>query len=127
MMNKRKNYSTKRNAVLNAICSTDCHPSAKWVYNKIKDQYPDISLGTVYRNIALFKEEGVVNSVATVNGEERIDGRTEPHAHFICTECGSIYDIFNQQLTAVDSILCDEGFEVESKSITYYGKCNKCS
>lgn len=126
-MSKRKNFSTKRMAILNAICSTDCHPSAKWVYNNLKEKYPDLSLGTVYRNISLFKEEGVVNAVANVNGEERIDGITEPHSHFICTKCGSIYDILNQELTALDSVLTDEGFHIESKSITYYGKCNKCS
>ncbi|MGN1467393.1 MAG: transcriptional repressor [Ruminococcus sp.] len=126
-MSKRKNFSTKRMAILNTICSTDCHPSAKWVYNNLKEKYPDLSLGTVYRNISLFKEEGVVNAVANVNGEERIDGITEPHSHFICTKCGSIYDIFNQELTALDSVLTDEGFHIESKSITYYGKCNKCS
>ncbi len=126
-MSKRKNFSTKRMAILNTICSTDCHPSAKWVYNNLKEKYPDLSLGTVYRNISLFKEEGVVNAVANVNGEERIDGITEPHSHFICTKCGSIYDILNQELTALDSVLTDEGFHIESKSITYYGKCNKCS
>lgn len=126
-MYKRKNYSSKRIAILNTIRSTNCHPSAKWVYNQLKEQYPDLSLGTVYRNIALFKDEGLINSVATVNGEERIDGITAPHAHFVCTKCGNVYDIFNQQLTALDDVLCGEGFEIESKSITYYGKCNKCS
>lgn len=126
-MNKRKNYSSKRIAILNTICNTTCHPSAKWVYSQLKDQYPDLSLGTVYRNIALFKEEGDIISVANVNGEERIDGNTNPHAHFVCTKCNCVYDIFNQELTALDNVLGDEGFEIESKSITYYGKCNKCS
>lgn len=126
-MSKRRNYSNKRLAIYNAICSTDCHPSAKWVYTQLKDEYPDLSLGTVYRNISLFKEEGTVISVANINGEERIDGNTSPHAHFVCSGCGRVYDIFNQELTAVDNVLCEEGFQIESKNITFYGKCNKCS
>ena len=126
-MNKRKNFSNKRNAILNTICSTTCHPSAKWVYNELKDDYPDLSLGTVYRNISMFKKEGTIISVANVNGEERIDGNVTPHAHFTCNECGNIYDIFNEELTAVDNVLCGEGFHIDGKSITYYGKCNKCS
>ena len=126
-MNKRQNYSNKRLAIYSTICNTTCHPSAKWVYSQLKDEYPDLSLGTVYRNIALFKEQGTVITVANVNGEERIDGNTSPHAHFVCTECGRVYDIFNDKLTAIDTELGDEGFTIESKSITFYGKCNHCS
>lgn len=86
-----------------------------------------MSLGTVYRNISLFKEQGLVKYVATVDGEERIDGRTDPHAHFVCSKCGSIYDIEDTELTAAETSLAGEGFIVESKSVTYYGVCAKCN
>ena len=56
-MEKRQNYSRKREAILSAICSTDIHPTADWIYQKLKPIYPDLSLGTVYRNIARFKED----------------------------------------------------------------------
>ena len=126
-MSNRLNFSSKRLAILNTIKDADCHPGAKWVYNKLKVRYPDLSLGTVYRNIALFKEEGIIVSVGNVNGEERFDGTLSPHAHFICSECNTIYDLFNRELTAMDDILNKQGFTVEGKSVTYYGKCNKCS
>ena len=69
-----KNFSKKRQLILDAIKSTNNHPSAKWVYESLKEEIPDLSLGTVYRNIALFKEEGLIVTVANLDGEERIDG-----------------------------------------------------
>lgn len=69
----------------------------------------------------------MVKYVATVDGEERIDGRTDPHAHFVCSRCGKIYDLEDTELTAADISLAGEGFVVESKSVTYYGVCADCS
>lgn len=71
-MEKRQNYSRKREAILSAICSTDIHPTADWIYQKLKPIYPDLSLGTVYRNIARFKEDGLIISVGVVEGQERL-------------------------------------------------------
>ena len=90
-MEKRQNYSRKREAILSAICSTDIHPTADWIYQKLKPIYPDLSLGTVYRNIARFKEDGLIISVGVVEGQERLDGTTAPHAHFICSKCGCVW------------------------------------
>lgn len=123
---KKQNFSSQRQAIYNAICNTKSHPSAKWVYNELKPSYPNLSLGTVYRNIALFKEQGMVISVATVNGEERIDGDLTPHAHYICGKCGKIYDIFDQQITTLAQSLIDEGFDVDSYSVNFFGNCNHC-
>ena len=53
-------YSKKREAILNAIRSTDTHPSADWVYEKLRGSFPDISLGTIYRNLAAFKNAGLI-------------------------------------------------------------------
>lgn len=124
---KRENFSCKRNAILEAIASTTEHPSAKMVYEKLKNDYPDLSLGTVYRNISLFKNKGLVSAVANVNGEERIDGNVNPHGHFVCSCCGNVYDVFNENLTADNTYLEKEGFVIESQFTTFYGKCNKCS
>lgn len=123
---KRQNFSSKRSAIINAIQSTDTHPSAAWVYETLKDEYPNLSLGTVYRNIALFKEQGIVVSVANVDGEERIDGNTMPHAHFVCKQCKNVYDIFNTSLSGVDKELSESGYNVDAVSLTFYGTCADC-
>lgn len=77
--------SRKRDAILACVRATTCHPSAEWVYQRLKPTIPDLSLGTVYRNLSMFKDEGLVISVGTVGGLERFDGNTKPHTHFVCT------------------------------------------
>lgn len=124
---KRQNFSSQRQAIYKAICSTKTHPSAKWVYENLKKSYPNLSLGTVYRNVALFKERGQIISVTNINGEERIDGNITPHSHFVCKNCGCIYDIFDDSIANINCPLSDEGFKVESSSVNFYGICNNCN
>lgn len=121
-----QNFSRKRQMILDTINSTDTHPSAKWVYDTLKEQLPDLSLGTVYRNISLFKEQGLIITVANVDGEERIDGDTSAHAHFVCKDCGSVYDVpKNDNSPALDTCPI-EGFQTDTAVLTYYGRCNCC-
>ena len=68
-MAQKQNYSHKREAILNIMRGTKSHPTAEWVYQQLKPQYPDLSLGTVYRNISRFKEEGQLITVGVVGGQ----------------------------------------------------------
>ncbi len=119
-----KNFSKKRQLILDTIKSTDTHPGARWVYETLKEEIPDLSLGTVYRNIALFKDEGLVVTVTNLDGEERIDGDTSEHAHFVCRECKRVYDIYDKNVTALSCPL--ENFETEHLALTYFGRCSAC-
>ena len=92
-MERTNKHFRKRDAILNCVRSTDAHPSADWVFEHVKEQVPDISLATVYRNLALFKDQGLITSLGTVKGVERFDGNTDPHVHFICTQCGAVMDL----------------------------------
>lgn len=125
---KRQNFSRKREAILQAICSTDIHPTAEWVYQKLKPEYPDLSLGTVYRNIARFKEEGLVVSVGVVNGQERLDGNVNPHTHFVCIDCGAVLDLETECLPqGIDAEIAREfELEVRTHELVFRGKCSKC-
>lgn len=127
-MVKRQNFSRKREAILQAICSTTSHPTAEWVYQKLKPDYPDLSLGTVYRNIARFKEEGAVISVGIVAGQERLDGTVVPHNHFVCEACGAVIDLAESILPdSIDrDVAKNYGVEVQSHNLTFYGKCSDC-
>ena len=118
----------KRNAILACVKCTDTHPSADWVYAQLKPEYPDISLGTVYRNLALFKQQGLIASLGTVSGVERFDGNTNPHVHFICLSCDSIVDLPQM---AVPQTLSREaadqtGASIASCNLSFTGVCNRC-
>lgn len=122
-----RRHSKKRDAILDVIRSTTSHPSAEWVYAQLRPAYPDISLGTVYRNIALFRQEGVIRTVGVVSGIERYDGNTTSHPHFICKNCGSVIDV--EGALPPDNVELSEkyGFLVDSSEITYYGTCADCN
>ena len=121
-------HSKKRDAILNVIRSTDCHPSAEWIYNQVKPVHPDISLGTVYRNLSLFEQNGDIITVATVDGQKRYDATTKPHTHFICECCGEVIDIETSDTDRdlYEKISSEHGFTVRSHNLTFYGLCVKC-
>lgn len=127
-MERATRYSRKREAILSAIRGTDVHPSAEWVYQTLKPTHPDLSLGTVYRNLALFQQQGVIQSVGVVNGQERFDGVTAPHSHFVCRCCGAVMDLHRTELDpALDRAVGEEyGLSVERHELTFYGQCQSC-
>ena len=92
-MEKVTKQFKKRNAILTCLQQTDTHPSAEMVHEMLHEEHPDISLATIYRNLAKFKAEGTIMSVATVKGVERFDANTKPHVHFICTDCDAVIDL----------------------------------
>ena len=119
----------KRDAILTYLRNTKTHPSAEMVYADLKQQIPDLSLGTVYRNLNLFKENGLAITVGTVKGVERFDGNVAPHVHFICLDCGAVLDLpqmeVPQQLMscATDQI----GGTVAQCQMTFTGQCRNCT
>ena len=133
MKMKTHNYSRKRQAICELLMSTREHPSAQWLYNELKPEYPDLSLGTVYRNLKFLESSGVIRSVAVVDGIERYDGITEDHAHFVCNCCGRILDIpiphdfdsIHSGLFESDKRLAGVG-KIEFTKIIYYGNCDEC-
>ena len=128
MEQTQKNFR-KRNAILDCLRQTDLHPSAEWIFTQLKPDYPDLSLGTVYRNLALFRKQGLVVSIGTVSGVERFDGNTEPHVHFVCTGCGRVQDLHRMQ---IPQELCSTAGElsggcVTGCQLTFTGQCSDCT
>ena len=97
-MEQTSKHFRKRDAILTCVRATDVHPSADWVYARLKPEFPDISLGTVYRNLNRFRAESKVCCVATVRGTERFDANTTPHVHFICSHCDAVIDLKEMQV-----------------------------
>ena len=127
-MEKTIRHSKKRDAILAAIRSTDCHPSAEWVYQTLKPTHPDLSLGTVYRNLTFFREQGDIQSVGVVQGQERFDGTTTPHSHFVCSCCGSVSDLHRiaPRTDLENAVRREYGVQVDRHELTFYGLCAAC-
>ena len=119
----------KRNAILAYLRETKEHPSAEMVFNHLKPEIPDLSLGTVYRNLAMFKERGEIISLGAVNGVERFDGNTEPHVHFICTQCGAVQDLpeisVPEELNS--AVARSSGGRVDNCQLSFTGICGECA
>jgi Fur family peroxide stress response transcriptional regulator len=131
-----RKHSKKRDAILRVVRSTDAHPGAQWVYDQLKSDIPGLSLATVYRNINLFRQEKAVVSVGVVNGEERFDGRVDPHPHFVCGCCGRVMDYDAPELTAEFSRVLEnlkdlthtqEGFVIDYRKTVFNGLCPECA
>ncbi len=118
----------KRNAILAYLRASKAHPSAENIFTDLKAQIPDLSMGTVYRNLNLFKQQGLAVSVATVNGVERFDGCTEPHVHFICSDCGSVFDLHEVHTpeSLKSAAAACAGGSIDSCQLSFTGKCRSC-
>ena len=119
----------KRNAILACLQGTTSHPSAEMVYEILQKEHPDISLATVYRNLARFKSQGLVSSVATVRGVERFDAMTHPHVHFICCSCDAVMDLPRMEIPESLTMEAEEvsGCHVQDCRLTFTGLCDKCA
>ena len=120
-----KNFSRQREEIIRVLRSTDTHPTAAWVYSKVKEAIPNISLGTVYRNLAALSVSGEILSLSVGDGFEHFDGNAAPHAHLHCRSCGKIFDATVHGDPLAD-IARANGFEPETSIYIEYGVCEKC-
>ena len=123
-----KKHFRKRDAILTCLRQTTVHPSAEWIFTQLKPDIPDLSMGTVYRNLTLFKEQGVIASVGTVKGVERFDGNTDPHVHFFCTQCGAVVDLTGLAVPEElnKAAATETGGQVGTCQLTFTGICMEC-
>ena len=119
----------KRNAILTCLQNSRSHPSAEMVYEMLQQEYPDISLATVYRNLARFRNQGLISCVATVRGVERFDAVTEPHVHFICRNCDAVLDLPRMEIPQSLRVEAEKtsGCHVQDCHLTFTGLCGKCT
>ncbi len=125
---KNVRQSKKRDAMLALLRHADHHPSADRVYLELKSQYPDLSLATVYRNLNHLCGQGLIRRVGPVNGQERYDGVTAPHSHFICNRCGAIVDLpeHSPGQDWLDGAGVQYGFQAEGCELIVRGVCRDC-
>lgn len=121
-------YSYQREVIFNILKNTTSHPTADWVFAKAREQIPNISLGTVYRNLSGLCENGKVISFTTNNGEScHYDARVEPHAHFCCEGCGKVIDCFINDGIVEEQAKELLGCSITRREVILYGNCAECS
>ena len=126
-------YSKQKETLLRVLCSTDCHPDADWIYEQVRKELPNISLGTVYRNLAKMSQDGTILKLNMNDGRDHFDGNTARHHHMICRECGAIIDIFTDRdeeqsfISYINSYAQNHtSAMVETHYVTFTGVCEKC-
>ena len=120
-------FSRQREAIKNNIAYRKDHPTADMVFSDIRKIFPNISLGTVYRNLALLCDQGELQKINTSDGLQHFDHDVSQHDHFVCKGCGCVMDM--QLIDAFDlKEYVSRHFDgtIDSCQIIFYGYCREC-
>lgn len=124
---KPSRYSRQRARLLEILKSTDIHPTAGWLYDLLKSEFPNLSLGTVYRNLGILIEQGLVKKIDSGSTFDRYEAKTTPHYHLICQICDRIVDIEEIFLPEIDdTVRRMTDFDIRGHRIDFYGICTEC-
>ncbi len=118
----------QRLAIYSYLCSTKEHPSAETIYSNLKEDYPNMSLATVYKTVASLKSAGLVLELNVGEDSFRYDACTAPHAHVVCTKCHKVTDYMGNPLSdkASDFVEKETGYDIESAQVYFFGLCDAC-
>jgi len=115
--------TVQRKEILEVLKNTRSHPTAEWIYGEVRKIRPDISLGTVYRNLKVLRNQGKVLELHD-GSKARYDGTVKPHTHFICEKCREITDLpLSGNFPSWD---CLKNHRINSVHVLFYGRCPEC-
>ena len=127
MIKHKYKRSRQREEILNILRNTDTHPTASWIYDELKKEFNNLSMGTVYRNVNILIDQNLVTKIESGSSFDRFDGKVEPHYHFICQECDSVYDM---PVPVIDELNVQanssSSHEIKEHRINFYGTCESC-
>lgn len=118
----------QRILILKILRSTKSHPTADWIYQEARKEMPNISLGTVYRNLRILAEAGEIIEMEYGSRYSRYDGNTDNHYHFKCRKCEKTYDVDVDLEKNLDKLVEDSlGAVIEEHRLEFYGVCKDCN
>jgi Fur family peroxide stress response transcriptional regulator len=124
-MNRRE--TRQREAVLNVLRNTDTHPTADWIYDEVRKIMPNISKGTVYRNLKILQEMREITELNLSGTMSRYEGRQANHYHFRCEKCGRVFDLDEPVNCELDKKVAQKtGFRVLYHQLEFRGLCRDC-
>lgn len=120
-------YSKQRDLILDYIVNSSEHPTAEMVYKHVKKTIPNISLGTVYRNLKVLCENNMIRKIVDVNKIDRFDNVKNNHCHLQCLKCHKLIDI-DEHLSNEASALIQTTtkHDIVSHQMMFIGICNDC-
>jgi Fur family peroxide stress response transcriptional regulator len=118
----------QRQYLLDLLQSTQSHPNAFWLFDRMKPVFPHLSLSTVYRNLGVLEQQGQIQRITCSNDYDRYDANTNMHAHFYCRKCSRVYDIDTDRIEkkVLESVE-NCAHSLEGCHVTFYGICDKCT
>ena len=124
----KRNHSKQREAILDFLATRKDHPTADVVYTNVRKQLPNISLGTVYRNLTLLSDNGEILRLRVGDGTDHFDADISPHYHFICKNCGCVLDLEMDNIDKINEIAAKNfNGEIEGHCTYFYGLCSNCT
>lgn len=121
-------HSKQREMIKDFLMSRHDHPTADVVYMNVRQQNPNISLGTVYRNLTLLADIGEIQRLRLGDGVDHFDADTSPHYHFVCGHCGKVIDLKMDSIDGIKDIAAKDFDGNITGHVTYfYGSCGQCS
>lgn len=114
-------------SIIKYLIGNRVHPDAMTIFNEVKKEYPSLSFATVYNTLNTLEKLGMVKRLAVFKQYANYDINTETHHHFICKECGKIYDLLDGNDIGVSiKFLSQHKYKIEDISLNLYGICEKC-
>ncbi|MDO4580958.1 MAG: transcriptional repressor [Bacillota bacterium] len=123
---KQVRMTKQKKLIYEILASTKSHPTADWLYNEARKQLPDISLGTVYRNLQVLLDDGRILALNYGKEQCRYDANAEPHYHFVCEKCGRVLDFPEGSQLIDQRILRAAPGTVKTHRLECYGVCKDC-
>jgi len=113
--------------IYDALARAEDHPTARQVFQRVRDHIPHISLGTVYRNLEKLQQQGLARVIRLDGGVAHYDAMMEAHDHFLCEICGGVSDLQRRPARADCADLLADGFVVRWQTTSLYGTCRDCA
>lgn len=118
----------QREIILKVLRETDTHPTADWVYQEVRKEMPNVSLGTIYRNLKTLSENGEIQELAFGSTHSRFDAKSHRHYHFVCENCDRVDDLELNSVAELETEVSNNGgYVVNSHRLEFYGLCPECS
>ena len=120
-------WSKQRDTILRVVMNSKDHPRADWIYDQVRREIPNISMGTIYRNLGSLTKSGEIRQLELADGTSRFDGNTGNHYHFRCERCGRIFDLDEPVDQSIgERVAKNTGFKVYRQRMELIGLCTEC-